>query len=1456
MIDSTQTYDSLYAGKKSSSSISGMLREVPRGQQERILKHVELMVNEKKADSSTSSPLVASLRRLYETSSPAMFRSMLELTLHQKTSSIEELLSKLCPTTPGEKTSVPSLVLAILTILTTVNAAVDVEAEPERIDLRAAKKKGGVKDKKQIPNSAEALPRPKEQHDPMIPMPSYQVGSLLYILRPEEQPSSDSEYSLDLELLAYFAQAASVHQERAEMLKKQQQQQVPSSNPEVSTTPRNLFGTGDATSSGDRALPGRMLSAMIEEHILSDPAYGARADGLNDSNDSSSSDDDDNDEVDSSSNDEHDGNPMSAFGLAGLTNELVNQAVNELLTGGMRDLDGSSDGESSPSSSSSSSNNGSDDDDDNDIPPLRPDEEPAQDSVDEDMIIRQALALSMSDPSNNRATPSTQAGPSLRVDTMQPEDDSEIADVAKELPSLPEPPAFYPYSSFVVTASEDESTQFLDPDRLDKFATLPTPHVVQHLLRYTLEQLERLKFQGESPESKTSQAIPGGMGSSLFPPQVAIGSALEGDGATIKDASTTLQMLTTLVILTIEDRNRALEQLKKALGQQKMTGDNDDGNGGGEHDQELSSPSEEGDDPAIALALNYVDEEESSNNNNSESLESKGMHRKAAAKAHDEASLLKSLQRRTDAWKEQVALFSSSAKVALKCLRTFLQYAARQSLLDADLSKSITNLRDHLPVEVSTKLSEGLLSLLEPLPSELVQLLTEELEHVCMPLDLYQEAQLAWGECIPLIHRTVQSQVGELESLLKTSSSILPSRSSENLSALPASREESDFNRLQILCRRLRVADVLDAVVAHPAFFLDDESPADGSSSALAGKPYQASRIISLIRKRSDRPHGLKGEVRRFCMALCHRMHTRVILWDGCYSLEEDMRQGPSMYTGASASLDQLRFASDGSQEFAFDPSRCSDSIAIMSGSQSPNGSSVNQRASKVWGTVMSSKCFSPKSGVHRWAIRLDKCERGHVFVGVSTSQASLKTYVGGDSNGWGMIGTQALWHARKKIRGDYGATFRTGSTIIVTLDTDAGTLSFAAWNDSTGTDMSKSFALDPTTSAFASPKARGQGGSGSLEDWGIAFEGLPLHSKLYPAVGLYQRDDRVTIIPIESGNMAAVPGSDMSSFYPNDAVLAKDDAIRSAQAVKRFNDQLASDSVEYLSNILESIESVSDDILDPVGAEILPSLAASLALVPPNIPTLSSRIALQTIPKLRSCLTKMEEYILSKESTTSSASLQKGKWIIRATGTGSSNETEEYMVDVELKVENDEVIGFSKEMESEPRASRRMVWSRSLVTWMAPCCNLWKNGRMLARKLHLRRATTRQRASFPRVSAMMGKLSKELTRISSFKVVERSLDSFKTTHRAFELLRFPHTRRARKAHVYLRRCCLWHMVIFAMHWCRVLTFQGIVEATCWSFPFCRSWYHDPLFQSSSFCFETSTIPQAKAMSLACSKAP
>ncbi|RHZ03606.1 hypothetical protein DYB37_012503 [Aphanomyces astaci] len=160
-----------------------------------------------------------------------------------------------------------------------------------------------------------------------------------------------------------------------------------------------------------------------------------------------------------------------------------------------------------------------------------------------------------------------------------------------------------------------------------------------------------------------------------------------------------------------------------------------------------------------------------------------------------------------------------------------------------------------------------------------------------------------------------------------------------------------------------------------------------------------------------------------------------------------------------------------------FDPARCAETLTLVD-----NNSSAKQHTAKQWGMVLSTYACAPNTGLHEWAVRLDRCEKGHVFLGVCTRDAAVSTYVGGDRQGWGLIGTRALWHNRSKVRGDYGDGFSTGSTVRIRLNTDTGALSFGLLDDDS--------------------------------DWGTAFDGLTQYGALYPAIGLYQRDDQVTLVP------------------------------------------------------------------------------------------------------------------------------------------------------------------------------------------------------------------------------------------------------------------------------------------------------------------------------------------------------
>ena len=185
-------------------------------------------------------------------------------------------------------------------------------------------------------------------------------------------------------------------------------------------------------------------------------------------------------------------------------------------------------------------------------------------------------------------------------------------------------------------------------------------------------------------------------------------------------------------------------------------------------------------------------------------------------------------------------------------------------------------------------------------------------------------------------------------------------------------------------------------------------------------------------------------------------------------------------------------------KSLSFDPSQCT--ITIIP-SKYGNAFSVQKTSLKSWETVTTIEPFHPNSGVHRWAVRIDRSVQGHVMLGVMTSMASLNTFIGGNPSSWGSAGNRALWHRNKKIRNDYGEAFDTGSIIVLTLDTYTGTLSYGTLSNS------EQLTNEEIVSALID----------DVEDWGIAFEGLPLDTELFPAVSLFQRNDMVTLIGMDS---------------------------------------------------------------------------------------------------------------------------------------------------------------------------------------------------------------------------------------------------------------------------------------------------------------------------------------------------
>lgn len=292
-----------------------------------------------------------------------------------------------------------------------------------------------------------------------------------------------------------------------------------------------------------------------------------------------------------------------------------------------------------------------------------------------------------------------------------------------------------------------------------------------------------------------------------------------------------------------------------------------------------------------------------------------------------------------------------------------------------------------------------------------------------------------------------------------------------------------------------------------------------------------------------------------------------------------------------------------------FDPNRCADTITLSNDKRT-----AKQHSSKQWGAVMISKGCSPNTGIHEWAVRLDKCEKGHIFIGVCTRDASVSTYVGGDRQGWGLIGTRALWHNRGKVRGDYGDGFSTGTTLRIRLNTDSGALTFGV-NES---------------------------------DWGVAFDGLTSCGTLYPAVGLYQRDDQITVLPVQ--NEFGKKG-DLS---PASAILNNSHSYALPRALPSFL-QYTISILQYSIDALEQYKGENFGIQvkrDRILSSILPPLLSSLSLLTPAFGVLGV-VATQALPLCMAMLKQLQNTVSSLKLHHQLMLNISGNWELKSSAAG-----------------------------------------------------------------------------------------------------------------------------------------------------------------------------------------------------------
>ena len=745
---------------------------------------------------------------------------------------------------------------------------------------------------------------------------------------------------------------------------------------------------------------------------------------------------------------------------------------------------------------------------------------------------------------------------------------------ARPLPALPSLPplALLPRRPGVAKAPDSAAVAAFEPSALSRFGALPVAHVLVHLLRAVLGLLQRgddgdgdscddcgscgTRPPGDGANTKPSAAgCDGGdgAGSRFFTPnknkQSSFDNKIQGhlavtdtrEGAVSAPDPTTAFILIALLHLSSHLRNSAMsvlhdllsDDLEDAKGRGTVAdkGNNNDDNGIQiATDEENTLP--EKDDPASGIASAVATERDASTSvTTAACFETKGLKRKARAAAHIASLREKTRERLVLAWADRAEFHSACCLLQMRCLRAFLGRGAEQACGAWD---TVAGFRASLLATLS-----GFHGVAASLASRslMMALGWSQSKAAPNPRDRFHAVSLRieslhlWGVAIPLLY---PDHLGRLELLrgmlsisLKTTAVGEATGSGETTSGTWTDAELHRL-KLEIFCKRLRVSDMLDCFVAPPmistskiARDLTGRVP-DNSLSTIS----LLSQVVANSSFRGNSTGFVDSNLTKFYLALCQRAVSNLILWDNLSLSSTEANdhdisgggQGQAIVAGTGSWASSALQIKVDPAKFHFDPSKCADSISVsssaaVSGQSQQHAVTANQRATKVWGTVLSTTHFPSKSGVHRWAVRLDKCERGHIFVGVSTARANLKTYVGGDGNGWGLIGTQALWHDRNKIRGDYGSTFRTGSVVIITLDTNVGTLSFGLWKEasaeSTGGGTLSSGPFSPQSMASMTSPRRGPApGTGSpvIEDWGIAFEGLPLDVKLYPAVGLYQR--------------------------------------------------------------------------------------------------------------------------------------------------------------------------------------------------------------------------------------------------------------------------------------------------------------------------------------------------------------
>ena len=313
-----------------------------------------------------------------------------------------------------------------------------------------------------------------------------------------------------------------------------------------------------------------------------------------------------------------------------------------------------------------------------------------------------------------------------------------------------------------------------------------------------------------------------------------------------------------------------------------------------------------------------------------------------------------------------------------------------------------------------------------------------------------------------------------------------------------------------------------------------------------------------------------------------------------------------------------------GATVISFSNTRCHPNLHITS-----DGRVASHQGPKLWATVTATKGLEPNSGTYEWVVRIDKCSKGHVFLGIVAGDANTEkdSYVGVDRGGWGLIGTRSLWHNKSKVVADYGNGFGTGSVITVRLDTDKGNLSFLTQDS----------------------------------DWGIAFENIPKLT-IYPAFSLHEKDDQISVLYCakiatpESTAMDAAESVGEDFLGPDIRHFIESNFIQYILSILHVVDECISQAEPLSNDPIKCYEVLTHPIL----CVYFPSLTAYLSS---NFfqPVYLSRFAFQLLPfltviskRISGLYDRLNKAAPMLEGGEEFTSIIDGSWLFRSSSTSA----------------------------------------------------------------------------------------------------------------------------------------------------------------------------------------------------------